>query len=95
MIHFLCKVDEYALIWSRVTVQSRCDRQTEAASENIVKPIWNNHPGCQEKWYFQTGGHSKQVQFTWNPIIDRIFQKSENVLSRVVFQEGVIPDRFH
>ncbi len=33
---------------------------------------------------FQTGGRSRQVQFAWNPIDDRNFQKSENGRCRQV-----------
>ena len=36
----------------------------------------------KKKWSPQTGGRSRQVQFAWNPVVDRIFQKLENGLSR-------------
>ena len=47
-----------------------------------VKPVWNDHPRCQEKWSFQKGGRSRQVQFARNPKVNGIFHKLENCLSR-------------
>ena len=50
---------------------------------------------------YQTGGCSKQVEFTWNPVEDSNFHKLENGLSRQgglssgEGEGGVIPNKFH
>ena len=36
----------------------------------------------KKEWSFQTGGRYRQVQFAWNPMVDGIFHKLENGLSR-------------
>ncbi len=49
------------------------------------------------KWSFQTGGHSRQVQFACNTTVDRIFDKLENGLYRqggLTGGGGSVPDRF-
>ena len=44
---------------------------------------------------FQTGGHSRQVQFAWNSIVAKKSRNWEMVFpDRVVFPEGIVPDRF-
>ena len=48
---------------------------SETTSQNIKK-----------KWSFQTGGHSRKVQFAWIPLADRNFQELDMVFpERVVF----------
>ena len=40
----------------------------------------------KKKWSLQTGGHYRQVQFAWNSVVDWIFHRMENGLSR---QDGL------
>ena len=50
----------------------------------------------KKKWSFQIGGHSRQVQFAWNPVEDRNIQKLENDLFRQGgLSRGVVPGRFY
>ena len=50
----------------------------------------------KKKCFLHTGGRSRQVQFVWNPMVDRNFHKLENGLTnRVVLPEGVVPERFY
>ncbi len=56
---------------------------------STVKPAWNDHPWYKEKVVFPNRWSFQQVQFAWNPLVDRLFHKFENGLS----SQGVVPDR--
>ena len=86
MIYLLCKIQ------TDRQAGRQAGRQTDRQMQ-LMTIQWNLSAmttlEVKKRWSFQTGGRSRQVQFTWNPILDRNFQKLENILpNRVVFQEG-------